>query len=133
MGRDGQAPGSAGVGGAVLLRPDEQVMEAMLEGWRAQHLARNVAFSTIGKRLTAVAAFARHADAFPWAWTAQMADEWPADLRGGERTAPLHYPQLRWKIGRADPDVTRRAVRSRWPVGRVLCWGAADLVDSGRK
>jgi site-specific recombinase XerD len=84
MGRDGQAPGSAGVhlvGGAVLLRPDEQVMEAMLEGWRAQQLARNLAFSTIGKRLTAVAAFARHADAFPWAWTAQMADEWLGDLR----------------------------------------------------
>ena len=84
MGRDGQAPGSAGLhlaGGAVLLRPDEQVMEAMLEGWRAQQLARNLAFSTIGKRLTAVAAFARHADAFPWAWTAQMADEWLGDLR----------------------------------------------------
>ena len=65
----------------MLLRPDEQVMEAMLEGWRAQQLARNLAFSTIGKRLTAVAAFARHADAFPWAWTAQMADEWLGDLR----------------------------------------------------
>ncbi len=84
MGRDGQAPGSAGLhlaGGAVLLRPEEQVLEAMLEGWRAQQLARNLAFSTIGKRLTAVAAFARHADAFPWAWTAQMADEWLGDLR----------------------------------------------------
>jgi integrase/recombinase XerC len=78
MGRDRQAPGSAELhlaGGAVLLRPDEQVMEAMLEGWRAQQLARNLAFSTIGKRLTAVQAFSRHADAFPWAWTAQMADE----------------------------------------------------------
>ena len=76
MGRDGQAPGSAGRapgGRRRLLRPDEQVLEAMLEGWRAQQLARNLAFSTIGKRLTAVAAFAAHADAFPWAWTAQMA------------------------------------------------------------
>jgi integrase/recombinase XerC len=50
MGRDGLAPGSAGLqlaGGAVLLRPEEQVLEAMLEGWRAQQLARNLAFSTI--------------------------------------------------------------------------------------
>jgi integrase/recombinase XerC len=27
-------------------------------------------------------AFARHADAFPWAWRSQMIDEWLADLRG---------------------------------------------------
>jgi hypothetical protein len=42
MGRDRQAPGSAGLhlaGGAVLLRPEEQVPEAMLEGSRAQQLA----------------------------------------------------------------------------------------------
>ena len=75
MVRDGQAPGSAGLhlaGGAVL-RPEEQVLGAMLEGWRAEQLARNLAFSTIGQRLTAVAAFTRHADAPPWLWTAQMA------------------------------------------------------------
>ena len=53
----------------------------MLDGWRAQQLARNLAFSTIGKRLAAIRAFTRHADAFPWAWTAQMADEWLGDLR----------------------------------------------------
>jgi integrase/recombinase XerC len=84
MGRDGQVPGSAGLqlaGGATLLRPQEQVLEAMLEGWRAQQLARNLAFSTIEKRLTAISAFTRHADALPWAWTAQMVDEWLGDLR----------------------------------------------------
>jgi site-specific recombinase XerD len=53
----------------------------MLDGWRAQQMARNLAFSTIGKRLTAIRAFTRHADAFPWAWTAQMVDEWLGDLR----------------------------------------------------
>jgi integrase/recombinase XerC len=68
MVQDGQAPGSAGqqlAGGAPLLRPAEQVLEAMLDGWRAQQLARNLAFSTIGKRLTAIRAFTRHVDAFP--------------------------------------------------------------------
>ena len=58
MGRDGQAPGSAGLqlaGGAALLRPEEQVLAAMLDGWRAQQLARNLAFSTIEKRLAAIA------------------------------------------------------------------------------
>ena len=45
MGRDG-TPGSAGLhlaAGVPLLHPDEQVFAAMLEGWRAQQLARNLA------------------------------------------------------------------------------------------
>lgn len=65
----------------MLLRPEEQVLEAMLDGWRAQQLARNLAFSTIAKRLAAIRAFTAHADASPWAWTAQMVDEWLGDLR----------------------------------------------------
>lgn len=62
------APGAAGlhlVGGTVLLRPEEQVAEAMLAGWRNQQLARNLAFSAIEGRENAVKAFSRHADAFP--------------------------------------------------------------------
>ena len=57
MAHDGQAPGSARLqlaGGAPLLRPEEQVLAAMLEGWRVQQLARNLAFSTIEKRLAAI-------------------------------------------------------------------------------
>ena len=84
MVQDGQAPGSARLqlaGGTLLLRPEEQVLAAMLDGWRVQQLARNLAFSTTTKRLAAIAAFTRHADAFPWAWTAQMLDEWLGDLR----------------------------------------------------
>src|ERR1035438_789804 len=86
MVQDGQAPGSAGLqlaGGAPLLRPEEQVLAAMLDGWRVQQLARNLAFSTIEKRLAAIRAFTRHADAFPWLWGAQMLDEWLGGLRGG--------------------------------------------------
>jgi site-specific recombinase XerD len=84
MAGEDRVPGAAGLqlaGGAVLLRPDEQVFAAMLEGWRAQQLARNLAFGTIAGREAAVRAFARHADAFPWAWGAQLFDEWLGDLR----------------------------------------------------
>ncbi|MGW4403761.1 hypothetical protein ACWEJ6_07000 [Nonomuraea sp. NPDC004702] len=84
MSRDGMAPGAAGlhlVGGTVLLRPEEQVAEAMLAGWRNQQPARNLAFSTIEGRENAVKAFSRHADAFPWQWMPQMVDEWLGDLR----------------------------------------------------
>jgi hypothetical protein len=44
VGQDGM-PGSAGLhlaAGVPLLHPGEQVFSAMLEGWRAQQLARNV-------------------------------------------------------------------------------------------
>jgi integrase/recombinase XerC len=64
-----RTPGSAGLhlaAGVPLLHPGEQVLAAMLEGWRAQQLARNLAFTTISKRVGVVQAFAGHADALPW-------------------------------------------------------------------
>ncbi|MDR7304589.1 hypothetical protein JOF55_004833 [Haloactinomyces albus] len=44
-------------------------------------MARNLAISTINGREQVLEAFARHADAFPWHWSAQMVDEWLGDLR----------------------------------------------------
>ncbi|MGW4095228.1 hypothetical protein ACWEFY_36825, partial [Nocardia sp. NPDC004750] len=82
--RDVLAPGAARlqlVNGVSLLRPDGQVFTAMLDGWRNQQLARNLAFSTINSRDKAVRAFTAHADEFPWAWSSRMADEWLGDLR----------------------------------------------------
>jgi integrase/recombinase XerC len=84
VGGERVAPGSAGLqlaAGVGLLRPEEQVFTAMLDGWRNQQLARNLALSTINGREKTVAAFAGHADAFPWLWTATMVDEWLGDLR----------------------------------------------------
>jgi site-specific recombinase XerD len=78
------APGAAGlhvVAGLALLRPEEQVFAAMLEGWGSQQLARNLAPGTVEGRQRAVRAFAAHAGAYPWAWTPQMVDEWCTDLR----------------------------------------------------
>jgi len=78
-------PGAAGLvlaGGLPLLHPQEQVFDAMVDGWRNQQLARNLAASTVAGREEKVRAFARHSDAFPWQWTAQLADEWLGDLRG---------------------------------------------------
>lgn len=89
-GSSGAAPGAAGLhlaGGLPLLRPEEQVFSAMLDGWRNQQLARNLAFSTIEARERHVKAFAAHADSFPWDWSAQLADEWFGDLRAVRRVA----------------------------------------------
>ncbi|MFF4150101.1 hypothetical protein ACFYZU_07805 [Streptomyces sp. NPDC001651] len=67
--------------GVPLLRPEEQGFEAMLDGWRNQQLARNLALSTINGRERKVRAFAAIADAFPWTWSSPLADEWYVDLR----------------------------------------------------
>ena len=79
MGSASAAPGAARlqlVAGVPLLRADEQVFAAMLEGWANQQLARNLALSTVEGRANAVRAFARQLDAYPWAWLPQMVDEW---------------------------------------------------------
>jgi len=75
--------------GVPLLRADEQVFAAMMEGWADQQLARNLAVSTVVKGAATVRAFAAHADALPWAWDARMLDEWLGDLRGVRGLARL--------------------------------------------
>jgi integrase len=84
MGQDGRAPGAAGLklaAGVPLLRAEEQVLAAMLDGWADQQRARNLAAATISARLAVVRAFTAHADAYPWAWQARMLDEWLGELR----------------------------------------------------
>ncbi|MEV4285959.1 hypothetical protein AB0K40_10685 [Nonomuraea bangladeshensis] len=98
MSRDGAVPGSASlqlVAGTVLLRPQEQVADAMLDGWRNQQLARNLAFSTIEGRLNAVRTFSRHADAHPWEWTSKMVDDRLGDLRAVRHLKTVDSAQLR--------------------------------------
>jgi hypothetical protein len=62
------APGAAGVRGDA--------------GWLAQPDAGpHLAAATVRSRLNQVRAFADHSGAFPWEWSAQLADEWFADMR----------------------------------------------------
>lgn len=69
------------VDGVALLRPAEQVFEAMLVGFANQQLARNLARTTVEGRENTVRAFAAYVNAFPWEWTPAMVDEWLGDLR----------------------------------------------------
>ena len=67
--------------GVPLLHPETQVFEGMIQGWRNQMLARNLAESTIVAAVRVVRAFKAHHDVWPWLWTPAMSDEWFADLR----------------------------------------------------
>ncbi|MGH3180430.1 MAG: tyrosine-type recombinase/integrase [Streptosporangiaceae bacterium] len=99
MNAEEPVPGSARLqlaAGVPLLRPEEQVFEAMLTGWRNQQLARNLAFSTIEGRERSVRAFARHCGTVPWQWSPQLADEWFTDIRavrGNARSTLRSYQE----------------------------------------
>jgi integrase/recombinase XerD len=48
-----------------LLRADERVLEAMLDGWRAQMLARGLAVDTIKARCRLVRRFVEFTNEYP--------------------------------------------------------------------
>ena len=93
--------------GVPLLRPEDQVFQAMLDGWRNQQLARNLARSTVEGREATVKAFAGYVSAYPWVWAPAMVDEWLGDLRS-----------LR--------DLKRTTIRSYSEAVRAFCHFATD-------
>jgi hypothetical protein len=54
------------VPGVALLRPEEQVLEAMLTGWAGQQAARGLSGGTISGRQGRIRAFTDHAGCPPW-------------------------------------------------------------------
>ncbi|WP_245988786.1 hypothetical protein [Flexivirga caeni] len=64
-----------------VLRPDEQVLTMMLDGWRNQQLAGNLQFATIDPKIRLVQRFVDHVNEDPWNWTLAMVEEFSADLR----------------------------------------------------
>lgn len=82
----GVAPELFAVGRSRLLRPDEQVFEALLAGWRDQQLSRNLAAATIKTRVDLVRRFHRFTNEYPWQWRPVDVEEFCAELRG-ERCA----------------------------------------------
>jgi integrase/recombinase XerC len=81
------------VAGAVPLHPEPRMFEAMLEGWRAQQLARGLAASTVGDRDRLVRRFAAFTNDWPWAWTPSDVEEWTVELRS--RSRPVAHSTIR--------------------------------------
>lgn len=59
--------------------------EAMLDGWRAQMLARGLSTSYIKSSCETVQRFQEHANEYPWTWPAHHVDEFLADRRSSEK------------------------------------------------
>lgn len=89
----GSAPHLLRDGSSRLLRPDEQVFEAMLAGWQDQQLARSLAPGTIGPRLAMVRRFQAFTNDYPWAWAPRDLDEFFGELRSG--SAPVSVSTVR--------------------------------------
>ena len=137
MGRSGEVAGAANlvlVSGAAMLRPDVQMFEAMLKGWRHQQLSRNLAPATIAAGTSIVSRFQVHSAEFPWRWTPAHLEDWTADLRsvrrrrggfdGAERIrrAMRIFLRVRLRPGRTAGTGSARTGSGRIPVQICHDW-----------
>jgi integrase/recombinase XerD len=76
-----------------LFRADERVFDAMLDGWRAQMLARGLTTATIENRCRLVRRFQAFTGEFPWQWRPADVEDFLAERRSGER--PISLTTLR--------------------------------------
>jgi len=64
------------VDGAMPLRPEPALFEAMLEGWRRQQAARRLSVPLIDGRVRLVRRFADFTGAWPWQWEPAQVEAW---------------------------------------------------------
>jgi hypothetical protein len=76
------------VSGAVHLRPEDAMFEAMLRGRHAQQVARGLREDTVAPRERLVRRFAAFTYAYPWQWGPRHMDEWTLSLAGEHHLAP---------------------------------------------
>jgi integrase/recombinase XerD len=93
----GSVPGFLADGVVGLLRADDRVFEAMLDGWRTQLLARGLTTDFINASCRTVKGFQEHSNEYPWTWSAHHFDEFLADRR--TRSRPLALSTLRRDAG----------------------------------
>src|SRR5262249_17869119 len=72
------------VDGAVPLRPEPALFEAMLEGWRRQQGARRLSGPLVEGRVRLVRRFAEVTGAWPWQGTPGQVGEWIASGGGAD-------------------------------------------------
>ena len=102
MSGTGKAAGPAAlvlVDGAVPLRPEPALFEAMLEGWRRQQAARRLTGPLIEGRVRLVRRFAAFTGAWPWQWTPAQVEDWIASGRWAHSTVRSYQGALAVFLG----------------------------------
>ncbi len=77
----GKPAGSAAlvlVSAATPLRPEPALFDAMLEGWRCQHLARRLSPGVIRDRERVIRSFREFTASWPWEWRSEQLEAWIA-------------------------------------------------------
>lgn len=69
-----------------LFRADERVFDAMVDGWRAQMLARGLTTGTIENRCRLLRRFQTFSGEFPWQWRPVDIEDFLAERRSGEKS-----------------------------------------------
>lgn len=77
----------------IHLDPEGAVLDGMLNGWRAQQIARFLKAPTIAARERLVRRFVDFTGMYPWQWTPGEAEAWVSELRSGAK--PLRVSTLR--------------------------------------
>ena len=75
------------MGDDALGLAQREVFDAMLDGWRAQQLSRNLSFATIDTGARVVRRFQEDARSFPWGWTPAELERWTGQMRVAQRRA----------------------------------------------
>lgn len=68
-----------------LLRADEAVFGAMIDGWRGPDAGPRLDVNTIKARGRLIPRFVEFTNAYPWRWRPIDVDQFPADLRGPKK------------------------------------------------
>lgn len=76
-------------GDISLFRAEDRVLEAMLDGWRSQMLARGLTTQWIKSSASIVTRFQAFTNDYPWKWRAHDVDEYLASLRSREKPVTL--------------------------------------------
>jgi hypothetical protein len=76
-----------------LFRAEDRVFDAMIDGWKAQMMARGLATQTIEGRCRVLRRFQEYAGTFPWTWRPVDLGDYMAERRSGEK--PISLTTLR--------------------------------------
>ena len=69
------------------------MFDAIIDGWKAQMMARGLATQTIEGRCRVLRRFQEYAGTFPWTWRPVDLDDYMAERRSGEK--PISLTTLR--------------------------------------
>jgi integrase/recombinase XerD len=77
----------------AMMKPEQTVFDAMVDGWRNQQLSRGLKAETIRARTAIVTRFREFSDKPPWQWRVSDVDEFTAQIGGDKRALSTirHY------------------------------------------